>query len=196
MSQAELSEAGLAPAGVGRGGWSRAQRRLHWWVALLVPLTLALGFLMVELPLRPLAPKFLAYQAHKSFGLVVFGLVAWRLVLRWRRGRPVADAGLPRWQVRAAGMVHAVLYGLLLMVPVLGYLSAASAPGQVPTMIFLLVPVPHVVGPDAARFALLRLVHLWLAVGLVALALGHALMALRHHAQGRPVLRAMWRGDA
>ncbi len=177
-----------------RTGWSRAQRRLHWAVALLVPLTLGLGFLMVELPLRPLAPKFLAYQFHKSFGVVVFVLVAWRLLLRWRRGRPAEDAGLPGWQRRAAGVVHGVLYGLLLAVPVLGYLVAASAPGQVPTMVFLLLPVPHVVGPDEARFVLLRVVHLWTAVGLVTLALGHALMALRHHAQGRPVLRAMWRG--
>ena len=176
-------------------GWSRAQRRLHWAVALLVPLTLALGFLMVELPWRPLAPKFLAYQFHKSFGVVVFLLVLWRLILRWRRGRPAEDAGLPAWQRRAAGLVQAVLYGLLLAVPVLGYLSAASAPAQVPTMVFLLLPVPHVLAPDEARFVLLRALHLWLAVGLVALALGHALMALRHHAQGRPVLRVMWRGE-
>ncbi len=175
-------------------GWSRAQRRLHWWVAALVPLTLGLGFLMVELPWRPLAPKFLAYQLHKSFGVVVFGLVAWRLLLRWRRGRPAEDAALPAWQRRAAGLVHGVLYGLLLAVPVLGYLSAASAPAQVPTMVFMLLPVPHVLGPDEARFLLLRALHLWLALGLVALALGHALMALRHHAAGRPVLRGMWRG--
>lgn len=183
-----------AVAAPGGTGWSRAQRRLHWAVALLVPLTLALGFLMVELPWRPLAPKFLAYQAHKSFGLVVFLLVAWRLLLRWRRGRPAEDAGLPLWQVRAARVVQAVLYGLLLVVPGLGYLSAASAPAQVPTMLFMLLPVPHVLGPDEARFVLLRAVHLWLAVGLMALACGHALMALRHHAQGRPVLRGMWRG--
>ncbi len=175
--------------------WSRAQRRLHWGVALLVALTLGLGWLMVELPFRPLAPKFLAYQAHKSFGLVVVLLVAWRLVLRWRRGRPAPDAGLPAWQRRAAALVHGVLYALLLAVPGLGYLSAASAPGQLPTTLFLLVPVPHVLGPDEARFLLLRGLHLWLALLLAALALGHALLALRHHATGRPLLRAMWRGQ-
>ncbi len=174
--------------------WRPAQRRLHWWVAALLLLTLALGFLMVALPFRPLAPKFLAYQAHKSFGLVVLLLVAWRLALRLRHPRPAEDLTIPAWQHHAARLVQAVLYGLLLLVPVLGYLSAASAPAQVETALFMLIPVPHILGPDAARFAVLAWLHWALALLLLALGLGHALMALRHHAQGSGVLRRMWRG--
>ena len=174
--------------------WSRWQRRLHWAVAVLVPLTLALGLVMVALPLRPLAPKFLAYQLHKSLGLVVLGLVVWRLVLRLRRGRPMPDASLPAWQRHAAGLVHGLVYALLLAVPLLGYLSAATSPTQLPTMIFMLIPVPHILGPDEARFLALSGLHWALALLLGALAVGHALMAWRHHTEGRPVLRAMWRG--
>jgi cytochrome b561 len=175
-------------------GWSRAQRRLHWSTVALVVATAALAPVMVALPFRLLLEKFLAYQLHKSFGLLVPVLLAARLLLRARRGRPAPDAGIAAWQRRAAATVHGVLYALLLVVPTLGLLTAASAPGGMPTLLFLLIPIPHPIGPDEARFALLRLLHIGMALLLLALAAGHALMAVAHHREGRPVLRAMWRG--
>ncbi len=168
-------------------GWSIAQRRLHWWVAGLVLFSAGLGFVMVALPFTALAAKFLGYQLHKSLGIIVFGLVLWRLVLRWRRGRPEGEGGWPA----AAG--HGALYALLLGMPVVGYLMAASAPGAVETTIFLVIPVPHVIGPDAARFAVLQWVHWSGAVLLLGLVAGHVAMAIWHHRAGSGVLRRMWR---
>lgn len=146
---------------------------------------------MVALPLTQLLAKILAYQAHKTVGLLVPPLVLWRLVLRARRGRPPEEAGIPAWQRRAAGLGHAALYALLLVVPVLGYLSASTAPGQIETTLFLLIPVPHVLEPDEASFNALRWVHQILAWSLVILASGHAAAALHHHRQGRRVLARM-----
>jgi cytochrome b561 len=176
------------------GGWSLAQRRLHWWTASLVVATALLGPLMVALPFERLLEKFLAYQLHKSFGLLIPPLLAIRLLLRMRRGRPVAEASIPSWQLRAASAVHVLLYALLLVVPSLGLLTAASAPGGMPTLLFLIIPIPHPIGPDAAHFALLRVLHIAMALLLLTLAAGHALMAVAHHREGRRVLRAMWRG--
>ncbi len=174
--------------------WSRAQRRLHWWVAALILLGFAIAWPMVALPLTELLLKFLLYQAHKTIGLLVLALMLWRLLLRARRGRPPPLPGLPGWQLRAAAAGHAALYGLALAVPVLGYFVAATAPAQVPTLFLLVVNVLHIVGPDPAAFAALRLVHRAAAILLVVLAAGHAAMALRHHLHGRGELRAMWRG--
>ncbi len=174
-------------------GWSRAQRALHWWVAALVLLGFGLGWVMVALPFSLLLGKFLAYQLHKTLGLTVAALVLWRLALRWRRGRPPPDPGMPAWQRRAAAAGHAALYALLLLVPLLGLLTADTAAFQVPTLFLFVLPVPALLGPDPAQFALLRTLH-WIAASLlVALAAGHALAALRHHVQGSPVLRRMWR---
>ncbi len=172
-------------------GWSRAQRRLHWAVAGLVVAGFAIGIIMVALPLTQLLAKILAYQAHKTIGLLVPPLVLWRLVLRARRGRPREDASMPAWQRRAAGVGHAVLYALLLVVPLLGYLSASSAPGQIETTLFLVIPVPHLLDPDEATFNTLRSIHAVLAWSLVILAAGHAAAALHHHRQGRRVLARM-----
>lgn len=172
-------------------GWSPAQRRLHWTVAVLVALAFAIGLVMVALPLSQLLAKILAYQAHKTAGLLVPPLVLWRLVLRARRPRPPEEAGIPAWQRRAAGLAHAALYLLLIVVPLLGYLTASTAPGQIETTLFLLIPVPHVLPPDEAAFAMLRRVHQTLAWTLVILAAGHAAMALHHHWHGRRVLARM-----
>ena len=175
--------------------WSLAQRRLHWWTAALVAFGFALGWVMVATPLRALLLKFVFFQLHKTLGLLVFAMAAGRLLLRATRPRPVSDAGLPPWHIRAAAIGHAALYVLLVAVPLLGYLTAASAPAGVPTLFLGVIPVPHVLAPDAAWFAALRPLHQALAIALVVLAGGHALFALWHHRHGRGTLRAMWGGD-
>jgi len=174
-------------------GWSRLQRRLHWWTAGLILAGFALAWVMVAVPLAALLEKFLLYQAHKTIGLTVLALVLWRLALRARRGRPAWEAGLSRRQARAAAVGQAALYALAVVVPVLGYFVAATAPAQVPTLFLLVIPVPHLVGPDPAAFAALRAAHRAAAILLVALACGHAAMALWHHRAGRATLRRMWR---
>lgn len=174
--------------------WSRTQRLLHWSIAALVLITAPMAVVMVALPFTQLLLKFLLYQTHKSIGIVVLLLALAQLGVHWRRGRPEHDPGLPRRHRRAAAAVHAALFALLLVVPVLGYLSAAAAPLRIPMLLLGIIPVPHVIGTDAAAFAVLRNVHLALAVLLVMLALGHAAMALHHHRRGRLVLTRMLRG--
>ncbi len=177
-------------------GWGRGLRRLHWWTAGLVFVTFPLGWLMVAVPLRELLLKFLLYQLHKTIGLIVFGLALYRLGIRARVTRPDWDPHLPEWQRRAASSMHAVLYALLIAVPVLGYLSAALAPARVPTLFLGLIPIPHLLSPDARWFAVIRPVHRWGAVLLMGAAAAHAGAALEHHWRGRSVLRRMWGSEA
>ena len=172
-------------------GWSPAQRRLHWGVAALVVSAFIIGVVMVPLPLSQLLAKIIAYQVHKSLGLLVPPLVLWRLVLRASRARPPEDAAIAAWQRRAAGIGHGALYALMLVVPVLGYLAACTAPGQIETTLFLFIPVPHLVPPDEATFAVVRRMHQALAWTLVILAAGHAAAALYHHWRGHRVLARM-----
>lgn len=177
-----------------RQAWTRPQRRLHWWTAGLVMAGFALAWLMVALPLTTLLLKFVLYQLHKTIGLTVFGLTSIRLAVLRRRGRPPMDDPIPEWQRRFARLVHRMLYGLLLVVPLLGYLTAATSVTEVPTLFLGLIPIPHIVGPDAAWSAVLTPMHRALAISLVLLAGGHAMAALRHHQRGSAVMRRMWRG--
>jgi cytochrome b561 len=174
--------------------WSRRQRRLHWWTAGLVAAGFALAWIMVAVPLSDLLTKFLLFQAHKTIGLIVLALALWRLGLRARRGRPAPEAGVSAREARAAALGQGVLYALLLVVPVLGYLTACTAPAGVPTLFLGVIPVPALLGPDPRWYPVLRGVHRGAAVLLVVLATGHALAAWRHHRRGRAVLARMWRG--
>jgi cytochrome b561 len=174
--------------------WSRAQRVIHWTIAGLVALGAAVGVYMVGLPFRLLLQKFVFYQLHKTIGITVFLLACTQIVLHRRRGRPAWDANLPRWQRTAAATVHAALFTFLIVTPVFGYLTAATAPVGIPTLFLGFIPVPHIVGTSKFWFGILRQVHLVLAVSLVLLAAGHALVALNHHREGRHTLVRMWRG--
>jgi len=139
----------------------RVRRHLHWWTAALVALGFALAWIMTSLPVTMLLTKFLLYQAHKSIGLIVAGLAAVRLILASRSGD------------RPRGL-RAGLFGLLFVVPLLGYLTAAASPTLVPTLFLLVVRVPHAISPDQAVFDVVRPVHEWLAIGLIILVCWHA----------------------
>jgi cytochrome b561 len=174
--------------------WTDAQRRLHWLTVLLVALAFPLGWLMVAVPLRDLLTKFLLYQLHKTLGIIVFAAVIARLVLRATVGRPEWDADLPRWQRRTAAAMHGLLYAMLLVTPLLGYITAATAPSRIPTLFLFVLPIPNLLPANGAQFAVLWEVHRWAAILLVTLACGHAVAAWHNHRRGRASLLRMWRG--
>ncbi len=175
-------------------GWSRAQRLAHWLTAALVATGIAVALVMVRLPLSELRTKFWLYQVHKSIGLIVLAIVLARLALLARAGRPGWSATLSARRRRLAARGHALLYALLLIVPTLGYLTAASAPFQVPTLFLGLFSVPHLIAPDPALYAGVRWAHRIAAALLGVLALGHAGIAVAAHRDGDTMLRRMWSG--
>lgn len=180
--------------GLNSSSWSTAQRRLHWFVAGAVVLVFTGGWVMVSLPEQARLWQFLAYQAHKNLGLVVLVAGVVRLILRFTRGRPAWPDGLSPGQRRLAGWGHGVLHGLVLAVPVLGYLVNCVAPAGVPVLVGLVWPLPPLLPVSAEMYAVLGPLHMAGAVILLALAAGHGAMAVHHHRRGLPVLRGMW-GD-
>ena len=189
-----LAEPALESPRGAPASWSRAQRVLHWTIAVLVAVGAAVAATMVRLPFEQLLAKFLLYQLHKTVGVTVFLLACAQLILHLRRGRPGWDSDLPPWRRRAAAAAHVALFALLVVTPIFGYMTAATAPARVPTLFLLVIPIPHVVGADKFWFSLLRPVHLTLALVLLTLASVHALAALNHHRTGRRILARMWRG--
>jgi cytochrome b561 len=171
--------------GHGPDRYTRTAICLHWAVAILAIFMLVLGYVMVwvprETPLR--GPLF---DLHKSLGMIVFLLMISRLA--WRlRYRPPALAGVPRATVILALTVHWLLYGLLLLQPLTGYL--ASAFGSYGVAFFGLPAAPFIAPNPAARAGLLTAHHVlaWLLTALAGL---HVLAAWLHHAQRRPDIAA------
>lgn len=104
--------------------YTRFAVALHWIVAMVVFAQFALGWLMQEIAKQPPGPRASAFNVHKSIGLVVLALMLVRIA--WRLSHPPpALPPMPRWQARAALANHVLLYALLVVMPLAGYLGSA-----------------------------------------------------------------------
>ena len=103
--------------------FSLPQVLLHWIVALLVLMQFlnddAVGRALRAMRRDGAAPGFLA-MAHVYVGIAILALALWRIALRLRRGAPPPHAGEPAVLRFAAAATHALLYLLLLALPLSG----------------------------------------------------------------------------
>lgn len=152
-------------------------RGFHWVMALLVLLALALGEVMTELPVSP--RRLEIYSYHKWVGVTVLGLVLVRLLWRLAHRPPALPASVPQWEQRAAHVTHWVLYLLMFLVPLSGWLMS-SAKGF-PVVYLGIWQLPDMLGKDKALGLLLENVHAVLANGLLTLVGLHVAAALKHH---------------
>jgi cytochrome b561 len=150
---------------------------LHWLVAALVLLMFGLGWYMVRLPLSQ--QKFDLYQLHKWFGITIFALAALRLLWRLHRPAPPLPASMPAWERTAARISHVLLYALLFVQPVIGFLQSNAA--NFPVVLWGVLPLPPLIGPDEPLSDTLLHLHHFGAFLFVLLVLVHVAAALRHH---------------
>jgi cytochrome b561 len=150
---------------------------LHWGMALVLAGLIALGFVMTDLPLSP--EKLQYYAWHKWAGVSVFVLVWLRLVWRVLNPPPAYPSTMSPLIKGVAHWGHTVLYGLMIVIPVSGWLMS-SAKG-VPTVWFGVLPLPDLLEKDKALGHFLKEVHEALNYLLLLLLAGHVAAALKHH---------------
>ncbi len=159
---------------------------LHWLIAGLIITAVALGWLANFLPGPAVRPTI---DAHKSVGIIVFGLVVLRLLWRFGHKPPAMPARYSRAEIRAAHIAHWVLYALMLLLPITGYLhdSAFKLAAEHPLRLFWLVPFPRLpiiahMAPAAKQVFHDRLfaLHVWLGYVLYAVFALHVAGALKH----------------
>jgi cytochrome b561 len=157
--------------------YSRLSIALHWSMLALI----ALAYLFIELRElfeRGTPQRELMRAVHASLGLTVLALVIVRLVAR-RRGAAPADAGtVVRWQGLTARSVHALLYVLMIGMPLTGWLVLSLRGDPVP---FFGLELPALVAEDEALGKWLRGWHGDIGrAGYVLIGM-HAGAALLHH---------------
>ncbi len=148
---------------------------LHWLLALLFGFMAALGWYMMSVEDEPGSAAY--FNLHKSIGLIVALLVAARIVWRLTHRPAPLPASVPAWQARLSALNVALLYALMVLLPLTGYLGASYSKYGV--ALFGLA-LPAWAQPDhdtAERFFDIHGALIWVLVGLVAL---HALGGLKH----------------
>jgi cytochrome b561 len=152
-------------------------KALHWLMALLLFGLLALGFTMTDLPLSP--RKLQLYSWHKWAGVTVFLLVLVRLAWRATHRPPPLPDHMPKVMQFAAHGGHGLLYGLMIAIPLSGWLMSSAKGFQ--TVWFGVLPIPDLVNKNQELGNLLQTVHLSLNLLFVAVIVGHIGAALKHH---------------
>lgn len=148
---------------------------LHWGLALVLTAMAALGWYMMSIEDEPGSGWY--FDLHKSIGLVVALLVAARIAWRLTHRPQPLPATVPRWQVRLAQATQALLYALMVLMPLTGYLGAAYSKAGVK---FFGLVTPRWALPDhdlAEQFFGIHGVLIWV---LVALTTAHVVGGLNH----------------
>jgi len=154
---------------------------LHWLVALCIFTTFPLGLYMSDLLLSP--RKLQLYSYHKWLGISVLLLVVARLFWRLLHRPPPLALAMPRWQRLAAHGTHHLLYLLMIVVPVSGWLMSSAL--GVTVVWFGVLPLPDLIGRDKELGEILKTVHEALNYTMLTLVVLHVIAALDHHFRSR-----------
>ena len=158
--------------------YTRTAIFLHWLILALLIAQYSIAWTMPHIGRN--TPVSTLIGLHFSIGVLILGVIIIRLIWRAIHGEPTPLAGVPPWQVRSARVIHWLLYLLLVIVPVLGWINASYR--GMPVMFFGLVQVPPLVGTHAAAWRWTGDIHTLIAEYAILPLVGlHVAAALYHY---------------
>jgi cytochrome b561 len=161
-----------------RDTYTRTAIAFHWLIALLIVCGFSLGWVMTDIP--GFTPTKLRYFSwHKWIGVTVFALVVLRILWRATHPAPPLPDGMPAWQRMVAHVTHWLLYLLMVLIPVSGYLYSSAS--NIPVVYLGIIPLPRLIAPDPVLKNVLKVVHISLNYTLLVLVVLHVAAALKHH---------------
>ncbi|MDQ8726316.1 cytochrome b [Bradyrhizobium sp. LHD-71] len=163
------------------GAYPPASKWLHWLVAGSVLTMIPIAIAMVRVGEGPLQNTL--YTLHKSFGILVLGLMVARLINRIVAGAPAPEPGLAPWQRVASSATHGLLYVLLILQALGGWL-ANSAYGA-PTPFFGLYHLPNLMAENKGFADQVFAVHRIVGFVIAGLAAIHIAAAFQHYIGSR-----------
>ena len=159
----------------------------HWVIALLIIANVVLGLWFAEFLERGDPMKFEVAQWHKSIGLTVLVLSVLRVLCRVTNPQPPKPKHEPKMRFLSRAS-HFVLYVLIVILPLSGYVMVSASPLGNPTSYFGLFVIPNLPVFSGLTRAQLGPIHegweathdtlAWISIVLVVI---HISAALYHH---------------
>jgi len=161
---------------------------LHWVMTILVITLFCLGWYMVDLP-KGSDERSWFFALHKSIGLTMALLALIRFVWRFTHVPPALPESITEFKRAIAGLIHWLLYLVLFIQPVSGYISSSFSGYK--TKIWGL-SLPHWGWKSPALNELFTDIHVASSVTLLCLIVIHLCGVIVHVYQGEvSILRRM-----
>ncbi len=169
--------------------WGSVAIMLHWSMAALILLVqVPAGIVMLQVDPGPLQNAL--FNVHKNVGLVVFALALVRVGWRLANPVPALPLDVPGWQERAAHLTHFLLYALIFLLPVSGFLYTAF--GGFPVPLLMVYDLGQLIPKSKPQAEVWQAIHHWSQWALYGVVALHVAGALQHHFVHRDdVLRRM-----
>jgi cytochrome b561 len=161
-----------------RLSWGSLARAFHWVLGIAIIGMIAFGWWMNHIPLRP--DRLFYRSIHADIGYVVLLLTVLRMIWRGVNPTPALPEDTSRWQRIAARVSHGSLYGITILVAMLGWAhSGAHEPNY--SDWFGLFHVAQITSPDKAAARAYEDRHIFFAYVLLVLIVIHLAAVAWHH---------------
>lgn len=158
-------------------GYTGTAKTLHWLIVALLIGQFIVAWVMPDIGRN--TPVTTVISLHFSFGIMILAIAVVRLGWRVTHGEPAPEDGVPPWQTASARVVHWLLYLLLFVIPILGWINASWR--GMPIVMFGL-ELPKLVATRAPGFGWTGDVHMLLAYyGMLTLVGLHVAAGLYHY---------------
>jgi cytochrome b561 len=152
-------------------------RALHWLMALVIFVAAGLAIYADNLPDGPEHRTVIGL--HIAIASTVLLWIALRILWRATHPAPPLPATMSPAAKGVTHLVHSLMYLLMIATPVAGWLMV-NAKGF-PVKLAGLLPLPTLLEKSEELHEQFEELHIALGLTLVALAIGHAIVALKHH---------------
>ena len=187
-----VSRADAAALAVLQPAYTPLARLLHWITAVLVLVMIPMGLIMVEVLKSGPLQNFL-FAVHESLGVTLMAIVYFRLAYRATHRPAPLSAQIPTFYRWAGHSVHWLLYALLAVQPIVGWVGTSAY--RAPIHLFWLIELPPIWRQDRGFSDQVLWVHKGIGIALALLICAHVGAGLFHHFIRRDqVLMRMLRG--
>ena len=158
-------------------GYTTTAKSLHWLILVLLIVQFIFAWTMPDIGRN--TPVTTLISLHFTMGIVILAVAIVRLAWRVTHGEPEPDAGMPPWQTTSARIVHWLLYALLFVLPLLGWINASWRGMRI---VMFGLELPHLVATRAAGWGWTGDVHALLSNYVLLTLVGlHVAAALYHY---------------